>query len=250
MPYFSCNKGKVFYEDMGEGEPLLMVHGNTASSKMFRPVLKHYKKRFRLIIPDLPGHGKSERLDKFPLDFWYDNAIVVNKLIRELHLTELKAIGTSGGALIVLNAALESPERYTHIIADSFEGEHSEASYVETLKEEREKAKKKFIMKYFWRRCHGKEWREVVDLDTEVNINFHREIGNFFHDELGGIQAKVLLTGSAEDEFIDNIGDRYAPIAKKIKDAEIKIFSKGTHPAMLTSGNEFTEAALSFLTGA
>ena len=69
MSFFSYKGKKIFYETIGEGKPLVFLHGNTSSSKLFTPMLPLYK-NFQVILIDFLGYGQSDRLDKFPTELW------------------------------------------------------------------------------------------------------------------------------------------------------------------------------------
>ena len=63
------NKGKVTvkgrkmaYVEMGEGDPIIFLHGNPTSSYLWRNVMGHVKDLGRCIAPDLIGMGDSEKL--------------------------------------------------------------------------------------------------------------------------------------------------------------------------------------------
>ena len=49
----------VFYRVVGDGEPLLLLHGVMAAGAMFDPLVELLQDRFRMLIPDLRGHGRS-----------------------------------------------------------------------------------------------------------------------------------------------------------------------------------------------
>jgi 3-oxoadipate enol-lactonase len=49
----------IFYKVVGEGEPLLLLHGLMVSGAMFDPLVNLLQNNFRIIIPDLRGHGHS-----------------------------------------------------------------------------------------------------------------------------------------------------------------------------------------------
>ena len=51
----------IFIRDEGEGFPLVLVHGFLGSSVMWKPQIDFFKDNFRVIIPDLPGYGKSNK---------------------------------------------------------------------------------------------------------------------------------------------------------------------------------------------
>jgi 3-oxoadipate enol-lactonase len=53
----------ISYRIEGEGEPLLLLHGLMVAGAMFDPLVALLRDRFRMLIPDLRGHGKSSDID-------------------------------------------------------------------------------------------------------------------------------------------------------------------------------------------
>lgn len=239
MAYFEFDKKKVFYKIKGHGEPLLLLHGNTASSKMFSAVINKYAKEFKVITIDFPGHGKSDRLEKFDTDFWYYNSMVTNALIEELKLDKVSVVGTSGGALVAINLGLEYPEKINCLIADSFEGEYPLSSYIESIESDRKRDKKKLLAKLFWWYCHGIDWKRVVDSDTKMIIKFSETRKYFFHKPISELKVPTLITGSMKDEFCDHLDKIYGDMKQKNNRLKIHLFNNGNHPAMLSNKNEF-----------
>ena len=83
MSYFKFEDKNVYYEETGCGKPLLLLHGNTASSNMFGAVASGYAQDHRVILMDFLGHGQSDRLDKFPADLWFYEAEQVIAFLKE-----------------------------------------------------------------------------------------------------------------------------------------------------------------------
>ena len=50
------------YVEVGEGDPIVLLHGNPTSSYLWRNVLPHLQQRGRCIAPDLIGMGDSDKL--------------------------------------------------------------------------------------------------------------------------------------------------------------------------------------------
>lgn len=247
MSYFLYKNKKVYYQIKGSGVPLIIVHGNSVSSKMHTSLANKLKKTFRVISIDLPGHGKSERIEKWPSDFWWENAFAVYELIRHLNLKSVNLLGYSGGAQIVLNLALEHPEIVSKVIADSFEGETSVSSFAQNIFEDREKSKKNFIVRIFWFLMHGFDWEKVVDNDSKSIFEHNNQIKDFFYKDLSGIKCPLLLTGSKEDEYVDDFYVFYNPILKKIPNAKFILYEKGKHPASLTAGGKVIKDIIEFI---
>ena len=72
MPYFAYQGKKIYFESFGQGEPVLFLHGNTASSKMFEPLMPLYAERFCCYLIDFLGNGRSERVEGFSADLWVE----------------------------------------------------------------------------------------------------------------------------------------------------------------------------------
>ncbi|MDD3915430.1 MAG: GNAT family N-acetyltransferase [Bacteroidales bacterium] len=241
MAFFTFENKKVYFKEIGTGEPILLLAGNTASSKMFKSIIGKYSKDFRVILIDFPGHGKSERLETFEVDFWHYNSKVCYQLIDFLKFDKVSVIGTSGGALAAINLALEHPERINYLIADSFEGEYPLTSYMDSLESDREKGKKNIFAKLFWFENHGFDWKKIVDLDTEMLVTFSKLGKSFFHKSISKLTVPTLLTGSKADEYCDSLDKIYEALKWKNDTLEIHMFEKGKHPAMLTNKNDFYE---------
>ena len=79
VPY--CGRS-MFYQEAGEGPVLIFLHGNTASSRLFEPLLPLYTPHFRCVLLDFLGNGRSDRVESFPADLWQEEARQALALIR------------------------------------------------------------------------------------------------------------------------------------------------------------------------
>ena len=251
MSYFNFNNHRIYYTELGAGAPLLLLHGNTASSNMFAEIAERYAKDFKVILIDFLGHGKSDRLHEFPDDLWFDEAEQVITFLREKQYTKTNLIGCSGGALVAINVALEAPELVGKVIADSFEGEKPLAAFTENIGADREASKQDDNARMFYLAMHGADWEQVVDNDTRAIIGHHKNIGKFFHQDLHTLKPAILLTGSREDEYIRTIAPDYfekvyGELISKIGHGTIHLFDTGGHPAMLTNQDRFYQLSREF----
>ena len=80
MPFtkkFAEVKGKqIAYIDEGKGDPIVLIHGNPTSSFLWRNVIPELTDFGRVIVPDLIGHGDSEKLntDEWPEQYNLESA--------------------------------------------------------------------------------------------------------------------------------------------------------------------------------
>ena len=201
MPFFKYVDRSIFYEEYGTGKPLVFLHGNTASSKMFELLMPLYAEKFRCILIDFLGNGQSDRVEHFSSDLWYDEALQTIALAEHLQCGKVSLVGTSGGAWAAVNAALERPDLFYKVIADSFDGRTLNSNFSNNLLSERKTAKANVQSRQFYAWCQGPDWETVVDLDTEALLNCAKENRPLFHRPLEEMKIPVLFMGSKEDEM-------------------------------------------------
>ena len=252
MAYFKYKGSNIFYKEIGTGKPLLFLHGNTASSNMFLNVVEPYTRDYKVILFDFLGHGKSDRLETFSSDLWFEESMQVVEFLEQKKYQSAYLLGSSGGALVAINVALERPDLVCKVIADSFEGDTPLELFTANVVRERELSKENDGARMFYQAMQGEDWESVVDNDTKAIVEHSRSIGKFFHKDLLSLQAEILMTGSKEDEFItcvdkDFFLKTYSRMLKEIGHGDMKLFEHGGHPAMLSNQREFAELVLMFL---
>jgi pimeloyl-ACP methyl ester carboxylesterase len=104
----------LHYRDRGAGEPLLLLHGFTGCGDDWQHVFAEPPDGYRLIAPDLPGHGRSPNPRR---DFKFaDVARDVFALLDHLHIDRVKAVGMSAGANTLLHMATQQPPRISAFV--------------------------------------------------------------------------------------------------------------------------------------
>ncbi len=110
------------YIDTGNptGPPVVLIHGYTDSARDWVPVLPYLSKRFRLILVDIRGHGKSSKPEccYTRLDFAYD----IKLLLDALSIRQADVIGHSLGSIIAQTFAEYWPERTDRVVLVSSTG--------------------------------------------------------------------------------------------------------------------------------
>ena len=249
MSYFDYEGNRIFYEAIGDGKPLILLHGNTASSKMLAPVIPLFSENYKVIIMDFLGCGQSDRVREWPTDLWYEWSKQVVALCDHLNLSKVNLIGCSGGTLTAINVALENPERIDAVVADSFEGLNANASITDQIRIGRSYAKQNEGFCSMLKMMHGDDWEKVLDADTEAVVSHAKTVGEFFHRPISELQSKLLLTGSAEDEMFPkgHYERLFHNICSQTTFAESYIFEHGGHPAMMSNMEAFVSMCKEFL---
>src|SRR3712207_9443360 len=57
--YAEVNGVNLYYESLGSGRPMILLHGGLASGEMFGPILPALAADHRVIVVDLQGHGRT-----------------------------------------------------------------------------------------------------------------------------------------------------------------------------------------------
>lgn len=248
MSYFKYNDKQVYFEESGEGSPLILLHGNTSCGKMFDPIVPALAANYRVIVPDFLGNGRSDRVEKWPSDLWFDWAQQVKVLCDHLGINKVNLIGSSGGALAAINMALEYPELVNAVIVDSFEGLKADPGITDQIRMGRAQAKQFEGFVNYLKSIHGDDWESVFDADTDAVLRHAEEIGSFFHKPLEELSVRMLLTGSLEDDMFPkgHCKGLFDDICSKTDMAEAHIFEHGGHPAMLSNMDEFVRISIQF----
>jgi pimeloyl-ACP methyl ester carboxylesterase len=247
MAHFKYDGKKVYFNTYGKKGPfLLLLHGNSTASSMFkREIKRFYEKRFRVFTFDYPGHGKSARVDKFPEDFWYENSKVAIALFERLGVDKAYVIGTSGGAMVALNIALERPDLVIKCVCDSLIGEKMPLKMAQQVKQSRLQ-EKNGEMGFAWFMLHGFSWEKVVDQDTEMILNAAEKSMSFYHKNPASVNVRVLLTGSTADPMLPGLETVYKNLIAENSNYEMHMFATGGHMTMLTNNYEFSRLAVEF----
>jgi non-heme chloroperoxidase len=92
---------KIYYEDQGSGQPIVLVHGWTCSSKFWQKNVPELSKGFRVITIDLRGHGNSSKILSGHTISQY--ARDIREVIEHLGLKDVVLVGWSLGGPVVLS---------------------------------------------------------------------------------------------------------------------------------------------------
>ncbi len=236
MAYFKYEGKNIYYKECsGDGKPLFLLHGNTGSSAMFELLLPLYTPYFKVTLIDFLGNGKSERVQSFAKEMWYDQGLQTIALIEHLGYEKVNLLGTSGGAYTALNAALERPSLINKVIADSFDGRTFHYGWIDGLICERAQAVQDPQASQFYAWCQGEDWKDVVERDTAALARYVKEDVPIFHHPLKNLSVPYLLTGTQEDELLrDDLESEYKEIIRDVGHGSLEMYREGKHPALLS----------------
>jgi pimeloyl-ACP methyl ester carboxylesterase len=107
----AANGLQIHYRESGRGQPLVLLHGGTATSGSWSPHVPTFAERFRVLAPDSRGHGKTDNpLGQLTYALMAQD---VAGFVEALALEKPLVLGYSDGGQIALELAI----RYPHLAA-------------------------------------------------------------------------------------------------------------------------------------
>ena len=98
---------KIFYRLIGKSNPVVLIHGFGEDGDVWKSQIEFLKEKFYLIIPDLPGTGKSDMIDDMSIE---GMAEIIKIILDRENITICPMIGHSMGGYITLAFADKYPD--------------------------------------------------------------------------------------------------------------------------------------------
>lgn len=235
----------LHYREKGAGEPLLLLHGFGSCGDDWGPIAEALARDFRVIIPDLRGHGWSTNpATGFSMR---QSSADVAALLDRLGLRRVRAIGISAGGMTLLHLAVHEPGRIEAMVLVGASTHFPEqaraimrASSIETIDPG-------FLA--FFRNCARRGEEQVRQLVGQFHaFKDSYEDMSFAPTTLARIKARTLIVHGDRDEFF--------PVSipvemyRAIPEAELWIVPNGEHvPIYRGRTREFLEVVRAFLAG-
>ncbi|MNC24685.1 3-oxoadipate enol-lactonase 2 [compost metagenome] len=109
MENVRCEGSNICYSDQGQGEVIVLLHGFCGSAAYFEQVIPFLSSSYRVIAPDLRGHGASDApLGAYSIDQMADD---VFSLLNALDISKVYLLGHSLGGYITLSFAQRHASR-------------------------------------------------------------------------------------------------------------------------------------------
>ena len=230
----------VPYEVVGEGEPVIMVHGLGGSSRCWARTLPALASRYRVFLVDLPGFGRLRRLHRrFTLD---TAASWLREWLRAADVGRAHLIGHSMGAFISAQIAAASPELVDRLVLVSAAGIPTGRSLADCIRR----------VPGGWRHRAPGTWRLVLidALLTRPSVVMRTARALLTQDlrtTLAEIRAPTLVVWGADDPMMPV--ECAAAFRNGIPGARAVLLPRAGHLPMISRPEEFNRALRSFLAG-
>ena len=108
-----ANNVKLYYEEYGNGQPIILLHGNQETHEIFDKLIDKLKDNYKVYAIDSRCHGKSENPIDISYDLMCDDII---DFINKLHIYKPILYGFSDGGIIGLLVAIKEPNLLSKLI--------------------------------------------------------------------------------------------------------------------------------------
>ncbi|MHB1420650.1 MAG: alpha/beta fold hydrolase [Bacillota bacterium] len=262
MPKVRVNDINMYYEEHGQGFPLVMIMGLGASGDQWGPkIIKSLADNFRLIVFDNRGAGKT---DKPEIDYSIKMfAADTVGLMDALNIDQANIMGASMGGLIAQTIALTYPERVNKLIlvCTTCGGRQSVQATPEAMAlladrnvpdDELKRRRLKLSYPDEWVASHPTEVEEYWELSNKNPMPddvYARQLKAAMrfntYDRLGEIQAPTLVMTGSEDILMPAENSKI--MAERIPGAKLKVFDGGGHGFFSQFPNEVAKTVNEFL---
>jgi pimeloyl-ACP methyl ester carboxylesterase len=234
--YIKINGTKIYFEEYGKGEPLLLIHGNGGSIKDMGNQIEYFKlKKYRVIIADNRGHGKTDlKTDSLT---YVQITKDLEGLVNHLKLDSLNIIGWSDGGIIGLKMGISKKTKIKKIITMGANLRPDSTAVYPWAVKEVNKQKKMAIFK-------------ISENDTIKNWNLSKQRYGLLVDQpnipivdLLKIKAKVLIIAGDKDIIRE---EHSVEIYQNIPQAQLSIMPGETHFTPASNPNLFNKIANGF----
>ena len=234
---------ELYYDIQGSGEPLLMLHGFGECGAIWTPVAQELAKRYRVIVVDMRGHGRSTNPSgKFSHP---QSAEDIRALMDSLNIKQARAVGFSSGAMTLLRLATKYPDRLSKMVVVAGTMDFPDQARTIIRGATMETLPRPVLEEF--RHCATRGDAQVAELLTQFRaFGDSTDDMNLTAADLARIKASTLIVHGDRDEFfpVSIPVAMYAAIPK----AALWIVPGGDHsPTAGADQEDFVEVVGEFL---
>lgn len=204
----NVNNITLNYIQEGQGEPLILLHGNGEDLQIFDKLISKLKKQFTVYAIDSRNHGSSTRTEDFSYETMAED---IHQFIEKLELKHVSVIGFSDGAIISLLLTLKYPQIFKKMVLLGVNLKPSDfkLDIYNSIVEEYEKTQ-------------------------DPLFKMMLEQPNIELDDLKEINTPTLVIGAEDDLYNE---DSFQNIADTMPDAELKIMKGHDHSSYVINSD-------------
>ena len=249
---------QMYYEMHGQGYPLVLIHGLSATSLIWAFQVPEFSRDYRVVIMDLRGHGQSDKPEmEYSIGLFARDVVA---LMEHLGIERAHIVGVSMGGMVAQQLALDYPQRVKRLVlADSMshldtclrmkvENWGLIAKRLGMEMQARDAMPWSFSSSYINK--HYDETMNIIGQVAELPVKPYLQSldATMVHDvreRLGSIAAPTLVITGDQDILVPR---QYADIlCQFIPDSRLAVIEGAAHVVSIEQPEAFNSAVLDFL---
>ena len=246
----------TYIGDEGKGFPLVLVHGFLGSSKMWKPQIDFFKDHFRIITPDLPGFGKSNKAKSHNNIQSIANLLI--NCLEEKKIHKFHLLGHSMGGMIVQEMAKKIGDKISKLVCYSTGPRGEMPGRFETVDESRKNLQKNGLetmarniaKTWFIKGENAKYFDVCIETGKQTSMEaVDNSLVAFKNwngvDALKNIKNETLIIWGDQDKSYNF--EQVQALEKNIKNSKLIIFKNCAHNVHLEQPDQFNKTIKDFL---
>ncbi len=225
----NINGSFVNYIELGSAKKstIVLLHGWGQNIEMMKPLGDFFKRNHRVIIIDLPGHGKSHE-PTFDYSI-YDFAIVINELLKKLKVTNPILIGHSfGGKIALLYSSLFQVNKLVVLGSPYRKSQKQDSVKLKLLKGLKKIPFLQPFEEFAKNRMGSSDYRNASKIMRQTLVN---SVSFDLSNDVKKITAPTLIIWGSRDEAVPL--KEAEDLEKLISNAGLVVIENATHYAYL-----------------
>jgi len=246
----------TYIGDEGKGFPLVLVHGFLGSSKMWKPQIDFFKDHFRIITPDLPGFGKSNKAKSHNSIQSIANLLI--NCLEEKKIHKFHLLGHSMGGMIVQEMAKKIGDKISKLVCYSTGPRGEMPGRFETVDESRKNLQKNGLetmarniaKTWFIKGENAKYFDVCIETGKQTSMEaVDNSLVAFKNwngvDTLKNIKNETLIIWGDQDKSYNF--EQVQALEKNIENSKLIIFKNCAHNVHLEQTDQFNKTIKNFL---
>ena len=254
----SYQSSKIYYQSIGNGNPLVMLHGFAEDGDVWKKQISFLKNHFQLIIPHLPGSGKSALINDMSIE---GMAETIKAILETEKITQCNMAGHSIGGYITLAFAEKYPDMlssfalvHSSAFADSEEKKANRLKSIEFVKKNGSHEFLKAVITDLFTETWAANNSNLVEQQIKKSKNFTDEaIIQYYRAMINRPdRTAVLKNFNKPILFIIGEGDKAIPFQQSLQQcylpnqSSITILRNSAHMGMLEETEKMDKAIIGF----
>ncbi|MBB5395535.1 alpha/beta fold hydrolase [Mucilaginibacter sp. AK015] len=233
--YYSIRGIKLYVEEYGSGQPLLMIHGNGGDMSAFSENVPYFAKKYRVILVDSRSQGKSA--DPNPYITFEQMADDFAALLDAMHISKAYILGWSDGGINAILMATRHPDKVIKLASTGANITPDAAAFADGAWAGSKK---------YYEQNKNRKWRTAAEKNAWKMFMLDWEQPNIKLAELHTIKCPALIIAGDHDVIADQ---HTRLIQANIPGSKLWIVKNSGHGTLIEHATEFNNRVDTFFRG-